>query len=215
MKKIKERIKIYLSKIRDLFRLLKGDKTLKYKLRFAVLSVILIAGLFASVKLISGSYAKYYSKKTLVMDTSAALYILKPGEYKFNMDLEGLIPSNNDYTYMFTISNFDGSRVSQVDMEYNIKMVATTNLPLSYKLYKNEEPANGTNILSSQNTVQDSDNAWYKVFNITSTTTFIKNTKTTDTYYLVVNFPETFKTTLEYANQIESVEVIVNSKQII
>ena len=212
---MKKRIKKVLSKMRDLFRLLKGDKTLKYKIRFSILAIVLILGLYVSVKLISGSYARYYSKKSLVMDTSAALFILDPGEYKFDMDLEGLVPSDNDYTYMFTISNFTDNKVSQVDMEYSLKMVTTTNLPLTYRLYKNEEPTNGTSILSSQSIVQDADTAWYNVFNIATTSTFIKSTKKTDTYYLVVNFPKTYSSTIEYAGQIESAEIIVNAKQII
>ena len=41
------------------------------------------------------------------------------------------------------------------------------------------------------------------------------NTNTTDSYYLVVNFPESYKNNLDYANKIESVTVYVYSKQVI
>ena len=39
------------------------------------------------------------------------------------------------------------------------------------------------------------------------------STKKTDVYYLLIYFPETYKNQPEYQNMIESMEVIIDSKQ--
>lgn len=212
MSKLKEKFKILGHNIREIKRNL-TVKDKKYKARFLVLSCLIITGLILGIKLISASYARYYSKKAMKLDVVAALYILDEGEYKFDMDIEGILPSSEEYTYLFTVANFKDNKTSNVDLEYTMKIVTTTNLPLNYKLYKNENP--GTNLLTSKEVKQDESNAWYNVFTLNTPSLFKYNTKTTDSYYLVVNFPEAYKNNLEYANKIESVTVIVNSKQVI
>ena len=190
MSKIKERFKILGHNIREIKRNL-TSKDKRYKVRFLVLSCLIITSLILGIKLIGASYARYYSKKAMKLDVVAALYVLDEGEYKFDMDLEGLLPSNENYTYLFTIAN----------------------LPLTYKLYKNENP--GTDLLTNKVVSQDDNNAWYNVFTINTPSMLRYNTNTTDSYYLVVNFPESYKNNLDYANKIESVTVYVYSKQVI
>ena len=88
-------------------------------------------------------------------------------------------------------------------------------MPLQYVLYKNQTPtsANPTNILPSAGTVQaDTDGTYFKNFK-TSTQTMAHSTKKTDVYYLLIYFPETYKNQPEYQNMIESMEVIIDSKQ--
>ena len=212
MSKIKERFKILGHNIREIKRNL-TSKDKRYKVRFLVLSCLIITSLILGIKLIGASYARYYSKKAMKLDVVAALYVLDEGEYKFDMDLEGLLPSNENYTYLFTIANFKGNKSSNVDLEYTMKIVTTTNLPLTYKLYKNENP--GTDLLTNKVVSQDDNNAWYNVFTINTPSMLRYNTNTTDSYYLVVNFPESYKNNLDYANKIESVTVYVYSKQVI
>ena len=170
---------------------------------------------FLGIYLIRDSYAKYESRKNLITDAVAALYIIKPGSYSFDMNIEGVVPGTDDYIYSFTVSNFEESTTSNVDLSYSMRIISTTNLPLNYRLYKNQSPTGGTNLLNITDISQDSESAWYKVFDLEDIGDFTHDTNTTDTYYLVVNFPQSAQSTISYAGQIESVEVKIDAKQVI
>lgn len=214
-KKINKTYNIFLHNIRELIRKIKSNKSNQYRLRFVLFtSLILFIGSLG-VYLIKDSYAKYESKKNLVTDTVAALYIIKPGSYSFDMSIEGVVPGTDDYVYSFTVSNYEESSLSNVDLSYSMKIITTTNLPLNYRLYKNELPSGGTNLLNVTDISQDTESAWYKVFDLDDISSLKHDIKTTDTYYLVVNFPQSAQSTITYAGQIESVEVKIDAKQVI
>ena len=63
--------------------------------------------------------------------------------------------------------------------------------------------------------VYNNGTSWYKVFDLDDISSLKHDIKTTDTYYLVVNFPQSAQSTITYAGQIESVEVKIDAKQVI
>lgn len=212
---MKKTFKILGHTIREFVRKIKDDKTNKYKAKFLAIVTVIMIGLLFGVNLILRSYARFETKVKLNAKTSVALFILEPGNYEFQMGLDGIVPQNQDYLYEFDIMNFKDSDTSEVDMEYDMKVITTTNLPVTYKLYKNQSPTNGTNILTNKNTEQDSDKSWYNVFNLGKISTFTKETQTTDKYYLTVNYPEEYKNNQEYAGKIDSIVVKINARQVI
>lgn len=215
LEKINKSYNIFLHNIREFIRNIKKNKSNKYRLRFLMLASLVLFIAFLGIYLIRDSYAKYESRKNLVTDAVAALYIIKPGSYSFDMNIEGVVPGTDDYIYSFTVSNFEESTTSNVDLSYSMRIISTTNLPLNYRLYKNQSPTGGTNLLNITDISQDSESAWYKVFDLEDVGSFTHDTNTTDTYYLVVNFPQSAQSTISYAGQIESVEVKIDAKQVI
>ena len=142
--------------------------------------------------------------------------IMAEDHQTMSFKLDQMVPRAEPYQHTFSVTNSDSNnKIAQTSIDYDITIKTTTNLPLQYVLYKNQTPtsANPTNILPSAGTVQaDTDGTYFKNFK-TSTQTMAHSTKKTDVYYLLIYFPETYKNQPEYQNMIESMEVIIDSKQ--
>lgn len=182
--------------------------------------LIVVLGLFlliiVAVKLFQIAYASYESEAKLNANINKALYILEEGGMDFNIDLNKIEPSDKPYVYKFSISNYKGNKHSQVDIEYKIDFKTTTNLPLTYKLYRNEnyDDAGATNLFAEAKVIQDVDGAWYNSLEGKEKYMFPYTEDKTDIYTLVVHFPKEYKTNTEYADSIENIEVAIKSNQV-
>lgn len=208
---MKRIINIFLHNIRAF----KRNKKVKYKFRFIIFSLILLSiisiGLFAIIK----SFAFYNSNANLSLDIQTAMYIVEPGEMSFNIDLEKIIPADESYIYTFSISNFNLEKRTDVDLEYSLKIQTTTNMPLSYELYYGSYDSSSPDIITKRELKQDEDNSWYNLFTIDEKYEFTYQENKTNIYYLIIDFPTTYKEVIEYSDTIENIQVIVNSKQIL
>ena len=95
-------------------------------------------------------------------------------------------------------------------MEYFIKITTTTNLPLIYNLYQNDEE---TNIIDTEAIIQDEYGTYFKEIT-TSSTRFSHQKDEINTYKLIVKFPEEYNTP-EYQNIVEAINITIDSKQVI
>lgn len=186
------------------------------KKRFLIVILVMFILIVVAIKLLQIAYASYESKAKLNANIDKALYILKTGGMNFNIDLDKIEPSSKPYIYKFSISNFDGNRHSDVDIEYQMNITTTTNLPLTYELYRNEnyDDENATNLFENMKTKQDVDGAWYNYLEGQEKYLFPYEEDKTDIYTLVVYFPESNKTTTEYADNLENIEVEIKSNQV-
>ena len=182
--------------------------------------LIVVLGLFlliiVAVKLFQIAYASYESEAKLNANINKALYILEEGGMDFNIDLNKIEPSDKPYVYKFSISNYKGNKHSQVDIEYKIDFKTTTNLPLTYELYRNEnyDAAGATDLFAEAKVTQDVDGAWYNTLEGKEKYMFPYTEDKTDIYTLVVHFPKEYKTNTEYADSIENIEVAIISNQV-
>lgn len=208
---MKRKINIFLHNIREI----KRNKKLKYKLRFLVFTIVFMSIIFVGLFSLIKSFSLYNSKTNLSLDIQTAMYVIEPGEMSFNIDLDKIIPSDESYIYTFSISNFNSERRTDVDLEYYLKIQTTTNMPLSYKLYYTTYDQSATDIISKRELKQDEDNSWYNLFTIDNRYEFKYSENKTNIYYLIIDFPTTYKGVLEYSDAIENIQVIINSKQII
>ena len=187
------------------------------KKRFLVFVLFLIFILLVAFILFRMAYARYELRSKLVANIDKALYIFESGQTSFNLEPIGIIPSNDSYTYRFSVANFTESAISDVDLSYRITIRTTTNLPLTLELYRNQLPTdNGAvNLLTGCTDEQDEDDAWYHVYEINTDYTMLYTTETTDYYTLVINFPLTYASDMKYVNTIENIEVTLKSKQMV
>ena len=190
-------------------------KYLNEKGRFLLFAFSLFLILFLAYFLFKTAYARYEMEARLVTNIDKALYIFEAGEVSFNLEPKGIIPRNDAYTYRFSVSNFNSSHDSDVDLTYRIRLRTTTNLPLSMQLYRNELPTdNGAvNILGVGQNVQDEDGAWYHVFDINTDYEMLYVNETTDYYTLVITLPVSAGADTTYANAIENIEITLKSRQ--
>lgn len=187
----------------------------KAKLILFLLGLILI--LFFARYLFGLAYSRYEVRAKINANIDKALYIFEDEKISFNLEPNGIIPRDDPYTYKFSVSNFNASKESDVDISYKVSIRTTTNLPIQLKLYRNElyDSETSVNLLNGSSVVQDEDSAWYRVYNVTDEFEFLYTSKSTDVFTLVINFPSVYSENPIYADYIENIEVTLESKQII
>ena len=176
-----------------------------------ILVFVLLLGFF-----FAQSYAKYESSIKLSSNVDKAVYLLKDEKLTFNIDPSAIVPSNDPYIYRFTVSNYNGTTEGDMNIKYYVQLKTTTNLPITVKLYRNQEySSSATNIAQGYELVRDEDGAWYRVYQVSDEFEFFYTSRSTDVFTLVINFPSVYSENPIYADYIENIEVTLESKQII
>lgn len=187
----------------------------KKRVKIIIKLLILIFALIFLVKVFTLTYAKYESIGTTIPDVGIAFFITKTDFKSMTLNLDKIYPQNNPYVYKFSISNTDGTNRAETDLEYDLQIRTTTNLPLTYELYKNEEyNSSGANNIIQTNTVeQDAGGTYFRTIT-TNTENFDYKNDQTNIYELVVYLPAQYNTE-NYQDIIEMIEININSKQVI
>ena len=172
-----------------------------------ILIIILLIFLLLVIK---GTLARYSSSGQSEANVDVAFYLLKEEEISQTIALEEMMPSDDVYTYTFSIANNDGTNRTETALKYTISIRMTTNLPLTYELYMND----GTNnLFEGYTTEQDEFGTYFKTIT-SSENTFGFEQDETNTYKLQVKFPPEYNS-VEYQGIIEALEITVDSQQII
>ena len=187
------------------------------KKRFLLFSLFLLLILYLSFKLFGVAYASYETNAKLNASIDRAIYLIDNEGMSFNIDPEQIIPSDDPYVYKFSISNFNATTRSDIDLLYELRVTTTTNLPLTFELYRNEnyDDATAVNLFSSPRVAQDEDGAWYNIYEPSGVYEMLYAEEVTDIYTLVINFPKVYSSNVVYADSIENIEVMIKSKQMV
>ena len=183
-------------------------------LRFICLLFLLVL----IVTRINITLSKYESSANVIAKSKVALFIINPGLYNNSINLAGLEPSDNPYIYQITINNFDDdNNRSQVNLEYTIKFITTTNLPLTFKVIRNTDyTPNVASIMASDTTTQDTDGTYFKTLSNNLKYLMNYNSNVTDTYSLIVNFPKNYANQPDvYQGLIDNVSIEINAQQVV
>lgn len=167
------------------------------------------------IGLIPFSHSKYESETTGIVENAVAYYLLDTSYSVNSIKIPSLVPSIKPYIYRFTIANNDGKNRAETNLEYELFLRTTTNLPIQYGLYLNQEynDSDAENIISSDVVSQDIDGTYFKLMT-TPKRYFSYVQNEIDYYTLVIYFPIEYNTD-KYQDLIESIELVINSKQII
>ena len=185
--------------------------------RFLLFVFFLIFILFVAYFLFQMAYARYEMNARLVANIDKALYIFDTDEVRFNLDPDGIVPSNDPYVYRFSVANFNETQNSDVDISYHVTIRTTTNLPITIQLYRNQLPTDSgaINLFNGVQNVQDEDGAWYHIYDVRDDYEMLYTNEVTDYYTIVINFPLVYASDTTYVNSIENIEVTLDSHQII
>ena len=185
-------------------------KTLKHYMFISSILLLVIVGL-SRVKFTS---AKYESEKDTNITPAFAFFIADIGSQSETINLDNIVPSDEPYLYTFTISNFKDNKKSNVDLEYSIEIIATTNLPLNLKLYKNPDFTSESNYTTT--VVQNEDDVYYKHLLFNSESVMGYTSPVTDTYTLWVEFPSSYKDEFaKLSGVMELIDVEVKARQVV
>ena len=215
------------------------NKSFKQKKRINFLSVFLILDILVLFTMFRTSNATYTSNALGSSAMEVALYAFSFDKFSevdgvFNnnvladsvdINLGDIQPGETKY-YKFKVYNYledenNNKVVGETNISYQLKVITTTNLPLSYKLYLNQNSfsSDSTSIIKENNAMSDDDlitdgfGTYYKVFPVEEKC-FKFDALKYDEYTLFVDFAEHYSDTL-YQDLIESIKVQVASKQVV
>ena len=177
------------------------------KLVILVLCLLIIARIFVLV------LSKYESISNSYANVDIAFYLLNEDFQTMTLNLASLLPQDNAYTFEFSIGNQAGEEIAEVDIEYELSLRTTTNLPLTYELYMNElyTDEGATNIIK-ENTVDLDEHGTYFRTMTTEKINLPYTERKTNLYQLVVYFPADYDQEM-YQDIIELLEINVNGQQ--
>ena len=186
----------------------------KKKFKQSFFSSIVIFLLIIIISSIGFTYARYETDTTLKLNPNIAFFIVDATNNTKSLELTKMVPSNDYYDYYFEVSNFNDTGKANVDLNYNIKLKMTTNLPLTYEIYKVED-----NTMANINTVNIStnqDGMYFKEYVDTNDYFMACKAKKTDRFLLRVYFPLEYKNNPDYYESvIDLVEININATQVV
>lgn len=164
---------------------------------------------------IPSTLSRYTSSSSSDVETDVAFYVLKSDYQTENILLDEIVPREDPYVYNFSVANNDGTNRLETNLSYDLSIRTTTNLPLEYELYLNEDYASSgaSSIFVTDNTVLDSDFTYFRNFT-TDTKYFSYLYDEVNNYQLVVYFPREY-IDYKYQDIYESIEITLKSKQVI
>lgn len=188
-----------MSKIREI----KRKKVQLYRKVFFLLFIIIIA-----IITIKSTLARYSSSGEAESDVDIAFYLLNEQTISKDIILKDMEPSDEIYSYYFSVANNDGNNRTEVALDYTIEIKVTTNLPLIYKLYLND----GTeDLFKNYETIQDEHGTYFKkLISSENTLGFTENEK--NTYRLEISFPIEYNS-IDYQGIAEALEIKVSAQQ--
>ena len=185
------------------------------KATISILCGIIVAFI---IRFLPVTFSRYQTDTSSDASISYAFYILKADYYTKEVKLGEMVPSDNAYVYNFTVSNNDGDDRLETNLEYDLWIETTTNLPLDYEIYMDEnyDDQGSTNIISSDEIYKDGnldDDAYFRKIMIPKNY-FSYTADEEHTYQLVVYFPKIYNGN-EYQDIVEGVFINIDSKQVI
>ena len=186
----------------------KKEKILYTKLVILILCFFIVLRIFVLV------LSKYESIADSNANVDIAFYLLKEDYQTMTTNLAAIAPRDNAYVFNFSIGNQDGEKKAEVDLTYDLTIRTTTNLPLTYDLYMNQQynDADATSIIKENVISQDEDLTYFRTIT-TEPVTLKYTTGTTNMYQLVVYFPKDYNKE-NYQDIIEALEITVDAKQV-
>ena len=179
--------------------------------------IVLLMIIVGCLIIISKSLSKYETEVQTKVQSNIAFYLTKTEYMTKNIKLADIKPSNNPYIYTFKVGNVDGNKRSEVDISYILKIITTTNIPLRYELYMNEDYqlSTATNLISNENKViePDEDGTYFQTFTFEEEKLYYSTDKTNE-YTLLVYYDIT-ENNAKYQDTVESIRIVVDSSQII
>ena len=128
-----------------------NKKRLTISISLFILVIILL--IFISMDIFTSS--RYETHVTSNNSISTAIYLLDDSYQTINVRLPDVIPDNNQYTYSFSISNFNEDSHSDTNIKYRIHIRTTTNMEIEYELYNTLDIEEAESYIASNTLVQD------------------------------------------------------------
>jgi len=176
-----------------------------------IISLIIII-IFAAIQ-IRKTLARYETTTTTERDVDVAFWIVENSFESQRMLIDDIFPRTTPFEYTFTVANFKETKSAETDLDYEIVITATTNLPLSYEITKD-----GTTCTKIEKLYTDTDGTVYREIKLetqANSLNMLQETDTTHTFKINVTFPQQYSANAEYADLMEDIKIELSAKQVI
>lgn len=184
-----------------------------------IISLIFII-IFAAIQ-IRNTLARYETVATGQGDVSVAFWIVDNDFKSETIVIDDIHPSADSFTYTFSVSNFNDTKSAETDLEYEILLTATTNLPLSYEIVevtKNGDTETEKPCTKVEELYPNEDGTVYREIKLETEANGLimeHETEKTDTFRIKVTFPEGYSANPDYADLMENIRLDLNARQVI
>ena len=185
----------------------------KRRLILSLILLLLVIVLLVFISLDIFTYSRFEKHVTSQNSISTAVYLVDDEYQTINVRLPDVIPGNNQYTYSFSVSNYNNDSHSDTNLKYRIHIRTTTNMDIEYELYNTLTIENASSDISSSTTVQDSYGTYFNHI-YTNYKTMLYSENKTDYYTILFTFPDDF-IDAQYSGIAELIEINVESTQIL
>ena len=175
--------------------------------------LILVIVLIVFLKLDIFTYSIYEKQVTSNNDLNTAIYLLDDSYQTVTVRIPDVIPSNNQYLYSFSVSNFKDDKHCDTNLEYVVHIRTTTNLRIDYELYNTLDIDDAESIITSNNVELDSDGTYFRHI-LTNKKTMHYNVNETEYYTVLLNLPSDYKDS-KYSGVPEVIEINIESRQVL
>ena len=175
--------------------------------------LILVIVLIAFIKLDIFTYSIYEKQVTSNNDLNTAVYLLDDSYQTITVRIPDVIPSNNQYLYSFSVSNFKDDKHCDTNLEYVVHIRTTTNLRIDYEFYNTLDLDDAESIITSNNVELDSDGTYFRHI-LTNKKTMHYNVNETEYYTVLLNLPSDYKDS-KYSGVPEVIEINIESRQVL
>lgn len=181
------------------------------KHRFKMFNSITISVfcLMSALFLVRVVFSIFHSDTSGSISNKIAFYVIDPVPQTEEIKIGEVEPNGQNYSYNIEVSNFKNGKTSEVDMDYTMQVVTTTNIPVTYKLYANN---NDTDVIGTREIIQDNNGMYFFKYS-PQVGSFVHDVQKTDTYTLVINFPSSYRNAA-YQDLIETVSITIDVKQV-
>jgi hypothetical protein len=167
-------------------------------------------------RILFDSYSLFESEANSTADVDIAFFCIDDTYDAETINIGEIGPDDKEpKEYKITVSNFrmiDGEKYrADTNIEYDLELRTTTNLPLKYELYVDDSKENNIR----NNIKQDEYNTYFKCIYEEVAHKLDRTKDQTRTYTLKISYPEgeEYKKS-EYQNIIDCVEVKIDARQI-
>lgn len=186
-----------------------GNKKTSYSINLMSLIVMIF---FIAIVGIAITMSRYRSLGQSTLNADIAFYVVKDEYQEENVSLQNLYPSEETFDYQFTVSNSDGTNTAETSIDYTADLVITTNLPLEFKVYKNDNELTKIEDIENNVTKDSTGNTYIRKIKIKNGS-FTHSQAKTDTYKLEVEFPIEYAQNEKLQGIIDNINIAIDAKQ--
>ena len=191
------------------------------RLKISLTLMLLVMLLFACMSLDIFTLSRYETKISSSNNITTAIYLLNDEYQTISVKLPDVVPSNNQYLYTFSVSNYKDSRHSDTNIKYKVHIRTTTNMPIEYDLFnaidiqqnEGEEGDSVESCVASDTFSPDEDGTIFRHI-YSDEKRMLYSDDVTEYYTLLFTFPEEY-TDYMYNGLVDYIEINIESSQIL